>query len=746
MTSTGPAPPPSGPPGALARMVRACAAHPWRTFSAWFVVIVLVIGANAAFGGKMVNNIVIPGSDAQSAIDLLEERFPERAGDSAQIVFASDDGFESAAAREDIAAATEAAMGVPGVIGAGDPYAGKAGAISEDGRVAFIDVQFDSPSAEVKTSSIDALEDDVLAAVGDTELQVEFGGAVVNGKQASSATSEVLGFAAAILVLLIVLGTAVAMSIPITMALISVGLGMTLLTLAAAVTDFHTITPILAVMIGLGVAIDYALFIVTRFRQSLAEGQKPVDAAVTAGATAGRAVIFAGLTVAISISGLMLIGIPFVTKLGLGTAITVIVAVVTAVTLLPAILAKVGHRIDRGRVPFLTRRREQADPEKGFVARLSRGVARRPKTAAIAVIAVLGAMAIPALSMTLGTADAGTNPAHTTTRKAYDLMAEGFGPGVNGPLLVAVDQSADPEASERLVAAFRETPGVAAATDPITNQAGDTAQIAVYPTTSPQSSETASLVHTLRDDVIPPALGESDAVAYVGGTTATNEDVAKKIGDRMFIFLLFIVGITCLVLTMAFRSIVIAVKAAATTLLSAAAAFGVLVAVFEWGWGGDLIGLDRSGPTSSFLPVIIISILFGLSMDYEVFLASRIREEHVAGVGSRRAIMDGVRGVGRVIIGAAVIMGVVFFAFVLGDDRVVKSFGIGLGVAILTDAILVRLILVPAIMHLLGKHAWYIPRWLDRVLPKLTIEPPAQPTGEARDEAPPAAPAPAPGA
>jgi RND superfamily putative drug exporter len=536
------------------------------------------------------------------------------------------------------------------------------------------------------------------------------------------------------------------MSIPITMALISVGLGMTLLTLAAAVTDFHTITPILAVMIGLGVAIDYALFIVTRFRQSLAEGQRPLEAAVTAGATAGRAVIFAGLTVAISISGLMLIGIPFVTKLGLGTAITVIVAVITAVTLLPAILAKVGHRIDRGRVPFITRRREQADPDSGFVARLSRGVARRPKTAAIAVIAVLGAMAIPALSMTLGTADAGTNPPHTTTRKAYDLMAEGFGPGVNGPLLVAVDQSGDQEASERLVAAFRETPGVAAATPPITNEAGDTAQIAVYPTTSPQSAETASLVHTLRDDVIPPALGEGDAVAYVGGTTATNEDVAAKIGDRMFIFLLYIVGITCLVLTMAFRSIVIAVKAAATTLLSAAAAFGVLVAVFEWGWGGDLIGLDRSGPTSSFLPVIIISILFGLSMDYEVFLASRIREEHVAGVGNRRSIMDGVRGVGRVIIGAAVIMGVVFFAFVLGDDRVVKSFGLGLGVAILVDAILVRLILVPALMHLLGRHAWYIPRWLDRVLPKLTIEPPSRPAGPSPDVAPPAAPAPAPGA
>jgi putative drug exporter of the RND superfamily len=745
MTSTGPAPPSAAPGGALARMVRACAAHPWRTISAWAVAIVLILGASNAFGGALVDQFVVPGSDTQSAVDLLQDRFPERAGDSAQIVFASDHGFESAAAHEDISAAAAAAMRVPGVIGAGDPYTGQAGAISEDQRVAFIDVQFDTPASEVEDSTIQQLEDDVRAAVGDGDLQVEFGGSVVNGKSTSSETSEILGLLAAVVVLLIVLGSAVAMSIPITLALVSVGLGMSLLTLGAAFTDFNTITPILAVMIGLGVAIDYSLFIVTRFRQALAEGERPVDAAVTAGSTAGRAVIFAGATVAISISGLMLIGIPFVTKLGLGTAMSVVVAVCVAVTLLPAVLAAVGHRIDTGRVPFVGRR-ASSDPEKGFVGRLSRLVARHPKTAALSVLAVLVTLAIPALSMTLGTADAGTNPPHTTTRNAYDLMAEGFGPGVNGPLLVAVDQKDDSGASKRLVSAFAATPGVAAVTDPISNEAGDTTQIAVYPTTSPQSSETAALVHTLRDDVIPSALGATDAVAYVGGTTATNEDVASKIGDKMLLFLTFIVGITCLVLTMAFRSIVVAVKAAVTTLLSAAAAFGVLVAVFEWGWGGDWIGLDRSGPTSSFLPVIILSILFGLSMDYEVFLASRIREEHVDGVAPRRAVTDGVRAVGRVIIGAAVIMGVVFLAFVLSDDRVVKSFGLGLGVAILVDALLVRLVLVPAIMHLLGRRAWYIPRWLDRALPKLTIEPPSRPTDAPQDDAPAAAPAHAPAA
>jgi RND superfamily putative drug exporter len=715
----------AGPPGGLGRLVRACATHPWRTITAWVVVAVLIGAAAGAFGGKLVNEFRVPGSDAQRALDLLEERFPARAGDTAAIVFASKGPLTDAEGRRAVAAAAVAAKDVPGVVGVGNPYVAKGGAISRDGRIGFVDVQFDAPASQIDAKDIDRLEDGVREAVGSSAVEVEFGGPVVNGKQAESGTSEALGFAAAILVLLIVLGTAVAMAIPMTLALVSVGIGTSLLTLFAALTDVSTLTPILAVMIGLGVAIDYALFIVTRFRQALADGERSVDAAVTAGSTAGRAVIFAGLTVAISISGLALIGIPFVTKLGVGTAISVIVAVCTAVTLLPAVLAKVGHRIDRGRVPFL-RRRPASPSTDGRVARLGRWVARRPWTAAIATTAVLVTMAIPALSMTLGTADAGTGPSHTTTRKAYDLLAEGFGPGVNGPLLVAVDQRGAPDAADRLAAAFRRTPGVAAVVDPIANPSGDTAQVIVYPTTSPQSTRTSDLVDEIRDDVIPAALAGRDATAYVGGVTASNEDVATKIGGRMALFLIFIVGITCLVLTMAFRSIVIAIKAALTTLLSAMAAFGALVAVFEWGWLNDVVGLDRTGPTSAFMPVIVLSILFGLSMDYEVFLASRIREEHVAGVSDRRAITDGVAAVGRVIVGAAVIMGVVFWAFVLGDDRTVKSFGLGLGVAILVDALLVRLILVPAIMHILGKRAWYMPRWLDRVLPRLTIEPPQQ--------------------
>jgi RND superfamily putative drug exporter len=723
----------AGPKGALARMAHACAIHPWRTLSVWLAVIVAIAFAAGTFGGKLSNDINIPGSDAQKAVDLLEERFPARSGDSTQLVFYSEAGLTGADEKQAIKEAGAAAAEIPGVIAVGDPYAQKGGAISKDGTIGFVDVQFDKPGYEVEAADVEKLEADVRAAVGDT-MQVELGGTVMDSVMVESHTSEAIGLLAAVIVLLVVLGSAVAMSIPLTLAIVSVGVGMSLLTLLASLVSVNNVTPILAVMIGLGVAIDYALFIVMRFRQALADGEEPVDAATTSVATAGRAVIFAGTTVAISISGLAVIGIPFVAIMGFGTALAVVVSVLSAITILPAVLGKLGHRIDKGRVPFV-KTHDGAEAQKtSVVARFGRLVTRHPWAAALASLAVILTLAIPLASMKLGTADAGTDPAETTTRKSYDLLAEGFGPGFNGPLLVAVDQTGDPGAADRLAESFRETPGVATVVDPIANETGDTAQIPVYPTTSPQSTDTSDLVTTFRDDVIPATLGDSPAKAYVGGTVATNDDVAAKIADRFPMFLLYVVGVTFLLLTMAFRSIVVAAKAALTTLLSAAAAFGVLVAVFEWGWLQGAVGLDQSGPTSSFLPVIILSILFGLSMDYEVFLASRIREEYVKTGDPTRAINDGVAAVGRVIIAAALIMGSVFWAFILTDDRVVKSFGLGLGVAILIDALIVRMILVPAIMKLLGRHAWYIPRWLDRLLPNLTIEPPHEPAAKPEDE------------
>jgi RND superfamily putative drug exporter len=720
--------------GALARLARACALHPWRTIGIWIAVIVGISFSASAFGGKLVNEFKIPGSETQQATDLLESRFPARAGDSAQVVFQTDGKMTDASAREDVAAAQAAAKKVHGVLEVGDPYAQRAGAVSKDGKIAYFDVQYSTPAAEVEETDIDALQDDVREAVGESSLRLEFGGPVINSVSPESKTSEMLGLAAAMIVLLLVLGTAVAMSVPIAVALISCGLGLSLLTIGAAFSDFNTITPILAVMIGLGVGIDYALFIVTRFRQALADGAKAADAATAAVATAGRAVIFAGATVAISISGLALVGIPFVTKLGLGAAMTVICAVFTAVTLLPAVLSKLGHKIGAGRVPFVKQTNSTADLESGAFAKWGRFVTSHPKSMIAVTLAAIATMAIPFGDIRLGTADAGTNPSSTTTRKAYDMLAEGFGPGFNGPLLVAVDQKDAPGTAGKLAKAFRETPGVATVPAPVVNETGDTAQVAVILKTSPQSVETSDKLKELRSTVVPETLAGMTAHAYIGGTTASYEDIATKLGDKMPIFLLYIVGITFLVLTMAFRSIVIAAKAALTTLLSGVAAFGALVAVFQWGWMGGLVGLDVTGPTESFIPVIVLSILFGLSMDYEVFLASRIREAYVRGVDPRAAVREGVGSVGKVIVAAAIIMGVVFWAFVLGDSRSVKAFGVGLGVAILVDALIVRMTLVPAIMHLLGKRAWYIPRWLDKVLPNLTIEPAEEPEHVEQDE------------
>jgi putative drug exporter of the RND superfamily len=716
--------------GALARLVRACAENPRRTIAIWLVLIATVIGTKVVFGGQLVNNTTIPGSEAQRAADLLEQRFPEISGDAARIVFAADTPLTDEAGRAAVHDATSAAHGVPGVVDVGDPYLDRSGALSRDGRVGFVNVQFNESARDLDASQIEQIENDVKAATKGSPVEVELGGPVIDAKQVESGTSEKLGFAAAIVVLLLVLGTVIAMTVPIVVALVSIITGMSLLMIAAAYFDFHTITPILAVMIGLGVAIDYALFIVTRFRQELAKGQSPVDAAVTSGSTAGRAVIFAGTTVAISISGLAVEGIPFVALMGYGSAIAVIVAVCTAVTLLPAMLAMVGHRIDRWRLPFV--RTAPTASGRGLVACLAGVVERRPKVVLVAVLAALATMALPVLSIRLGTADSGTAPSSTTQRKAYDLVADTFGPGTNGPLLVVVDQGSGPDVTSRLTAALSATHGVGAVTPAMVNKSGDTAQLVVIPTTSPQSEQTTQLVHDLRDNVIPAALDGTTAKAYVGGATAANDDIATKMAQRLPLFLLFVVGILFVIIAMAFRSVVIALKAALTTCLSALAAFGALVAVFEWGWAQGVVGLDQTGPTASYLPIIVFSILFGLSMDYEVFLASRIREEYVRDGDARRAITAGVRSVGRVIMAAAVIMGVVFWAFVLTDDRTVKSFGLGLGVAILVDALVVRMLLVPALMHLLGKRAWYMPRWLDRVLPRLTIEPeePSAPTSE----------------
>ncbi len=597
--------------------------------------------------------------------------------------------------------------------------------MSEDGTIAFADALFNQQSFEVELSSVDAMREAVDEALADTSVRAEYTGPVVlNSEGPETGTSELLGVVAAAIILLFVFGTIIAMGLPIIMAIAAVGLGLSLLTIAAAITNFNTITPVLATMLGLAVGIDYSLFIVTRFRQALQDGMSGPDAAATATATAGRAVAFAGLTVAISILALAVVGLDFITKLGIAASMTVLVAVLAAVTLLPALLSKLGTRVNSGRVPFI---RERDDSPEGrqrtWIAGWSRFVTNHAWAVGAATLLLLIVLALPLGWVQIGSSDAGTNPPDTTTRKAYDLLAEGFGAGFNGPFLIAVDQTGDPDAATTLVATFRETPGLASVADPALNDAGDTAVIIAFPDTSPQSEETSDLVQTLRNDVVPAALAGSPARAFVGGQTAAFDDIADRIFDRFGIFLLVVIGITFLVLSMAFRSIVIAVKASITTLLSALAAFGILIAVFQFGWAIGVVGLDRTGPIESFLPIIVFAILFGLSMDYEVFLVSRIREEYVRGDAAQLAIRNGMAAIGRVVVAAGTIMAVVFLSFMLGDDRVIKEFGLGLGAAILIDAFIVRMTLVPAIMHILNERSWYIPGWLDRLLPGITIEP-----------------------
>jgi RND superfamily putative drug exporter len=713
--------------GLLAGLARACSTHAWRTIGLWIVLAAGIIVATATVGGSLVDEFTIPNSDAQRAQDLLEERFPARSGDSATLVYAVSNGeLGGADARAAVERSLAAAEEIPGVESVGDPFAGTDGALSENGRIARVDVQFDRPAFEVPKASVTGLQDDATAALEGTDVQVEFTGQVIQAAQEpASSASELLGLLAAIIILIFMLGGLIAAGLPILMALVSVTLGISLLTLAAALTNFNTITPVVATMLGLGVGIDYSLFIVTRFRQGIHDGMNGPDAATVAAATAGRAVLFAGLTVAISISALAVIGLDFITKLGLGAAITVATAVAAAVTLLPAILSLIGTRIDRLKVPFVRISDDsEASRENSRMGRWARFVTRNALACALIVTGLLVVLAIPVASAQLGASDAGSSPPDTTTRKAYDLLAEGFGPGFNGPLVIAVDQPAGSDAAARIAAGLSGVPGIAFVADPLVNEGGDAAVITAFPTTAPQDKETQDLVELLRGDVIAAALADADARAYVGGPTAAFEDISQRIYDRMPLFLLAVIGITFVLLSMAFRSVVVAIKAALTTLLSAVAAFGVLIAVFQWGWAQGLIGLDRTGPIESFVPVIVFAILFGLSMDYEVFLVSRIREEYTLGYGARPAIVRGMSAIGRVIVAAALIMAVVFLAFLLGEDRVVKEFGLALGLAVLIDAFLVRLILVPAIMHLADERMWYMPRWLDRVLPRFTIEPP----------------------
>jgi putative drug exporter of the RND superfamily len=720
--------------GALASWMRACASHPWRVVFAWLGILAALIFTVSAFGGSLKDQFEIPGSDTQKATDLIEKEFASEQGGVLNIVFAAPEGQrldtpERKAAimktirrlRSPEFKPTEDTAGIESV---SDPFSKDT--FSDDGRIAYAEAQFDRVIYSKDRDAVVAVEDAARESVDAkrTQIEVEFNGDA-EFPPIEQGIQELLGLLAALIVLIVVFRTFVATMIPIALALTAVGTAFILLFIIAGFTDINTITPLLVSMIGLGVGIDYSLFIVTRFRQLLHEGLEPRDAAAEAGASAGRAVLFAGLTVAISVTGLAFFGLDFVTKLGIGSALGVLTTVLIANSLLIAVLRLLGHKVDRWKVPFLRSIDDsESARQRTLIARWGRFVTAHARAVfVVALLLVLGLASTSAL-VRLGASDQGTQPKEQTARKAYDLLAEGFGPGFNGPIPIVVDVNGDTQVPQEIYTRTQDLQGVAEVRKPQFNDAKTVAIVFVTPESAPQDEATDQLVDRLRDDVIPAVTEGKQAVVYVSGLTAAFKDIAARIMERLPLFLLYIVGVTFIVLAMAFRSIVISLTAAVTTILSAFVGFGVLTLVVQEGHLMSLTGLDRTGPIETFVPPIAFAILFGLSMDYMVFLMSRIREEHVHGLDTRAAVEHGIAAIGRVIVAAAIIMGTVFAAFILTPDRISKEFGLLLAIAILTDALIVRMTLVPSFLTILGEKSWYMPRWLDKLLPNVTIEPP----------------------
>ena len=693
----------------------------WRLVAAgWVAVLALVIVGAATLSGSTSEAFSIPGTPSQQAIDTLGDRFPEASADgaTARVVFAAPDGqlLTDATNRAAVAETVTALKGLPQVASVTDPFA--SGGVNQAGTVGYAQATYSVQSSELTEEDRAAL----TAAVGDARergLTVEVGGDALQ-PQPETGLTEVIGVAAAAVVLVLTFGSLVASGLPLLTALLGIGIGVGAITAATGFVDLSGDTSILALMIGLAVGIDYALFIVSRYRHELAVGRDPEEAAGRAAGTAGSAVLFAGLTVVIALAALSVVGIPFLTQMGLAAAFTVVVAVLIALTLLPALFGALGRRIHAGRIPGLRARDPEEDGARpGLGTRWARMIARRPVAVLVAAVAVLGVVAIPATDLRLGMSDDSTAAPDTTQRKAYDLLAEGFGPGFNGPLLVVVEagQGGAEAAAGQVAQRIQGLDDVAAVTPAVVNGAGDTALLTVVPTEGPSSAATEDLVHDIRGVAAP-----AGATVGVTGLTAINVDISEKLGDALIPYLSVVVGLAFLLLMLVFRSILVPLKATAGFLLSVAATFGAVVAVFQWGWLADLLGVEQTGPIMSFLPIFLVGIVFGLAMDYQVFLVTRMREEYVHGASPRDAMVTGFGHGARVVTAAAIIMISVFSGFILSPESFVKSIGFALGVAVLFDALVVRMTIVPAVMALLGRSAWWLPGWLDRILPDVDVE------------------------
>lgn len=697
----------------------AWAAHHWKRSLAIVAVVLVVVGlAAGAAGGSFVDDFKTPGTESQSAIDVLDERFPAASGDTANVVFAVESGTLREPERRAAIERTIAQIAAqPHVTGAPSPFAKDSGQLSEDARIAYVPVQYDDTAPMLGKESGERLAQ--ASEIGERAgIEVSRNGAVVDqAEQTTAPIGELIGVAVAILVLTLVFHSVAAMALTLISALIALAGGLLLLQFASAFADFPSFAPTLGIMLGLGAGIDYALLIVGRYREQLASGDSVAHSARVANATAGTSVVAAGAIVVVAIAGLLATGIPFVGRMGVGSAIIIATVAVGAVTVLPTLMGAFARRLR-------PKRPEHVEPSRAF-ARWAGMITRRPLVATIVGGLVLVLLAVPFASLRLGQPDDGNDRAGSTTRIAYDRLAEGFGPGFNGPLVLAATTPVDGSGKATLsrvqqaVAADRD---VAFVSVPRPSPDGDAAVLNVIPKSSPQDERTTELVQRLRDDVLPGATSGSPVDVHVGGATATLQDLADKIAGRLPIFIAMVVGLSVLLLMAVFRSLWVPLVSAAFNLLSIAAAYGVVVLVFQDGVGAGLLGIDGEVPIVSFVPLFMFAILFGLSMDYNVFLQSRIREEYVRGAGPAQSVVRAMSRVGKIILAAGVIMTSVFLGFATDPDVVVKTIGVGLAAAILIDVLVVRMVIAPAVITLLGDRAWTLPGWLDRVLPSISLE------------------------
>jgi RND superfamily putative drug exporter len=708
----------------LVRVADWCYRRRWLVLALWVAALVGSFALSAAFGGEFRQNYLQPGSESKAASDTLTKSFPQRAGDTVQIVVHSASGVTTPAVHAKAAQVFADVADNPHVVGVTSPFTeAGAGQVSQDGTTAYAVVALDQKETDFTVAQAKALVEPVLAA-GDTTLQVEVGGRVAALSQTASVASEGIGLLAAAIILLVTFGSAVAMGLPLLTALFGLGIATAIGGLVMRVVDVPDWAPPTAAMVGLGIGIDYALLIVTRFRGGLARGQDPRRATLTAIATAGRAVLFAGLTVMVSMFGILLMKQPAMTGFAFTVIPAVLVVMAASVTLLPAMLGFAGRNIERWHVPFVSKDVHAYDTSRWY--RWSRFVQRRPWVAAVGGLAVVLALAAPFLALRFGFPDAENDPPAATSRQAYDLLADGFGPGFSAPLLLTVHGQSGGTAlrtsADAVGDALSQVRGVARVEPAVLNPAGDLALLRVVPTTSPQDQATADLVDTLRDVSIPAATDGTGVTIDVGGSVAADLDTTRGTLERLPWFFGGILLVSFLLLMTVFRSVAVALKAVVMNVLATAAAFGVLALAVSGGPVGDLVGIPEATPVPIQLPIGIFAVLFGLSMDYEIFLLSRIKEEYDRTGDNALAVADGLAKSARVITAGAAVMVTVFASFVLGDAVLGKMFGIGLAAAILIDATLIRMVLVPATMELLGDRNWWLPRWLDRLLPNIHVE------------------------